>query len=210
MVILLTNLALPLKAQERVNLDASTGTATVSGTLKGDKHKRYVFNGNTGQTVAIEFHSSKPLLYYNVIKGDEAIFNGSAAVDEQHWSTTLSSGGDFLIDVHFMRAQARRGALATYTLSVSVINDKTPPQTTHDLTVEYRCTDGKRITVTYINDRDPAGARVVVGENVYDMEQAISGSGARYAKGNAIWWNKGRDGTFELDGMRSQCRQRLR
>ena len=47
--------------------------------------------------------------------------------------------------------------------------------------------------------------RLTIGERVLVLPQTISASGARYADGPTLFWNKGRDATFELDGVTRSC-----
>ena len=48
-------------------------------------------------------------------------------------------------------------------------------------------------------------ATVVVAGKTYELPQVVSASGARYSAGKITWWNKGREGTLELNAPATQC-----
>ena len=57
----------------------------------------------------------------------------------------------------------------------------------------YACDGGLTISVT-IREQS---ARVSLKDESYFMRQVRSGSGARYAEGNIVWWNKGYEGFLQ-------------
>jgi heat shock protein HslJ len=59
----------------------------------------------------------------------------------------------------------------------------------------YRCAGGLAAWAVYTQDR----ARVVAGPDTFDLPLAVSASGARYARGDVVWWVKG-DGAFMEQG----------
>lgn len=56
------------------------------------------------------------------------------------------------------------------------------------LTTRYICAGNVRIQATYSGPH----VRLVVGRQVLEMTQALSGSGARYVGGGYTWWINGR------------------
>ncbi|MDE1991482.1 MAG: MliC family protein [Rhizobiaceae bacterium] len=62
-------------------------------------------------------------------------------------------------------------------------------------TVTYDCASAGRIKVTYVNADPNFLAIVPVKGQKQDLifASVISGSGARYAAGKFIWWNKGKN-----------------
>jgi hypothetical protein len=110
-------------APSRITFAAGTSQATVSGTVKGDDSKSYVLGAKAGQTLKITFVPSKGVLYYNVIDKTtgEALRTGSME-SEPNWTGSLPSTGDYVLDVYFMRNEARRGTSATYRLTVDISN----------------------------------------------------------------------------------------
>lgn len=69
--------------------------------------------------------------------------------------------------------------------------------------VHYVCKDKKDITVSYVNATNgDAFAYLPVEGAQHVFVGVTSGSGARYASGRYIWWNKGDTGTLSVDGSR--------
>ncbi|MCO5063364.1 MAG: MliC family protein [Rhizobiaceae bacterium] len=62
-------------------------------------------------------------------------------------------------------------------------------------TVNYAC-GGEKITATYINAGDNALAVLKIGERVVVTVNVLSGSGARYAGQEIVWWTKGSEATL--------------
>jgi len=70
--------------------------------------------------------------------------------------------------------------------------------------VRYACKDDKNVTVSYVNATNgDAFAYLPVDGTPHVFVAVTSGSGARYASGRYIWWNKGETATLTLDGSRS-------
>ncbi len=65
-------------------------------------------------------------------------------------------------------------------------------------TVTYDCAAGGRLKVVYINSDPNFLAILPVKGEPQDLVFAsvLSGSGARYAAGKYIWWNKGNNGNL--------------
>jgi membrane-bound inhibitor of C-type lysozyme len=78
------------------------------------------------------------------------------------------------------------------------------------MSVRYTCTKGTKVQASYNGNR----ARVVVGNKVYLMTQALSASGVRYIGGGYTWWTKGNTADLywgtNTRGLRSVdfCRRR--
>ncbi|MBO3274450.1 MliC family protein [Pseudomonas schmalbachii] len=68
--------------------------------------------------------------------------------------------------------------------------------------VEYKCDDGRSIAVQYLNKGDNRLAVVPVSDSsTLVFANVISGSGARYAAGQYIWWSKGPEATLYKEWM---------
>lgn len=57
----------------------------------------------------------------------------------------------------------------------------------------YACDNGLTVNVTLREQN----ARVTLKDKAYSMRQVRSGSGARYAEGSIVWWNKGYQGFLQ-------------
>ena len=70
--------------------------------------------------------------------------------------------------------------------------------------VHYVCKGDRDITVAYVNATNgDAFAYLPVDGTEHVFVGVTSGSGARYASGRYIWWNKGDTGTLSIEGSRS-------
>jgi membrane-bound inhibitor of C-type lysozyme len=79
--------------------------------------------------------------------------------------------------------------------------------------VHYVCKDGKDLAVSYVNATNgDSFAYLPVDGTQHVFVSVTSGSGARYASGRYIWWNKGDSGTLSVDGSKApvlaDCRAR--
>jgi hypothetical protein len=98
---------------------AGRNTAIATGTIKGDRTVDHVVRLRAGQPLNVSLASKNSGLYFNILEPGEtvvAIHNGS--VSGTQFEGTSAKDGDYRIRVYFMRAQARRGATASYRLEV--------------------------------------------------------------------------------------------
>jgi membrane-bound inhibitor of C-type lysozyme len=71
----------------------------------------------------------------------------------------------------------------------------------NSLARDYRCKDGKQVSVLYINTtHGDSLAYLPVDGKRHIFVAVMSGSGVRYASGPYIWWNKGKQGNLTRDG----------
>jgi hypothetical protein len=94
-------------------------TATLTGSVTGYRSMRYLFTGRAGQALSVSFTPSKKTLYYNVVQGTRMLRDGSSA-DPEDWTAQLTADGEYVIDVYFKSADARRNATATFILTLSL------------------------------------------------------------------------------------------
>ncbi len=96
-------------------------SATVKGSLKGDKIVDYKLRAKAGQTMSVALKTSNASNYFNVLppgSKDVAIFIGSTSGNE--WTGPLPADGEYTIRVYLMRNAARRHETANYTLTVGI------------------------------------------------------------------------------------------
>lgn len=63
-------------------------------------------------------------------------------------------------------------------------------------TVSYSCGGDRKVTAEYINAGDNSLAVVDLGDRTVLMVNVLSGSGARYAGQQYVWWTKGNSADF--------------
>jgi hypothetical protein len=104
-----------------VHFAKGASSATLKGTLKGDKTIDYKLNAKTGQTMRVTLKTSNGANYFNVLppgSNDVAVFVGSSGGNE--WTRQLAADGEYTIRVYLMRSAARRNETASYTLTVGI------------------------------------------------------------------------------------------
>jgi hypothetical protein len=122
---ILATLALPVLAgddprEERVQFKAGAEGATVKGHLKGREYVDYLLGAQAGQRMTATLHTDNASAYFNVLPAgsEEALFVGSSSGNR--FDGTLPASGDYRIRVYLMRAAARRGEQAHYSLDLHI------------------------------------------------------------------------------------------
>ena len=98
-----------------------TSSATVKGSLKGDKIIDYKLRAKAGQNMSVTLKTSNGANYFNVLppgSTGEAIVIGSTSGNE--WTGPLPADGEYTVRVYLMRSAARRSETADYTLTVGL------------------------------------------------------------------------------------------
>jgi hypothetical protein len=98
-----------------------SSSATVKGSLKGDKTIDYKLRAKAGQAMSVALKTSNDANYFNVLppgSKDVAIFVGSTSGND--WTGALPADGEYTIRVYLMRSAARRKETANYTLTVGI------------------------------------------------------------------------------------------
>jgi hypothetical protein len=127
-------------------------SATLNGQLKGDATRDYVVNARAGQTLTVTLANPDGRAFFNVLppgSGGEATFIGSTSGNS--FSGPISASGNTVVRVYQMRATARRGEVANYTLTIGVTGpvaagrrpgDAMVPGTAYNATATIRCQAG--------------------------------------------------------------------
>jgi hypothetical protein len=114
--------AVPVIAQEVVPVTFAKGksAATLTGSIKGDQDRTYTVDARAGQTMTVTLKSTKGSAEMNIYAPgkEEAISLG--ALDPYKVTTLLPVSGRYRVQVFQMRAAARRGEVATYTLTIGI------------------------------------------------------------------------------------------
>jgi hypothetical protein len=110
-----------------VHFAKGASSATLKGSLKGDKTIDYRLSARAGQTMSVTLKTSNAANYFNVLtpgSGDVAVFVGSTSGNE--WTGQLAADGEYTIRVYLMRSAARRNEAANYTLTVGITGTAGP------------------------------------------------------------------------------------
>jgi len=105
---------------EQIRFAAGASSATVKGSITGDKTVDYKLGARAGQTMSVTLKTSNPSNYFNVLPpgSESAVFIGSTSGNE--WTGALEADGEYTVRVYLMRSAARRNAKANYTLTVGI------------------------------------------------------------------------------------------
>jgi hypothetical protein len=130
-------MALPASAQQTTNVAFAKGasSATLKGSIKGDQDHSYLIDARAGQTMKVKLTSTKGSAEMNVFApgNDTAISLG--AVDPYNVTAVLPTTGRYKVQVYQMRASARRGETANYTLTIGVEGGAGAATQSHDALV---------------------------------------------------------------------------
>jgi hypothetical protein len=130
-------MALPASAQQTTNVAFAKGasSATLKGSIKGDQDHSYLVDARAGQTMKVKLTSTKGSAEMNVFApgNDTAISLG--ADDPYNVTAVLPTTGRYKVQVYQMRAMARRGETASYTLNIAVHGGTTAATPSHDALV---------------------------------------------------------------------------
>lgn len=140
--------AVPAAAQQVVPVTFAKGksAATVTGSIKGDQDRTYTVDARAGQKMTVTLKSTKGSAEMNVFApgNDTAISLG--ATDPYNVTATLPATGRYRIQVYQMRASARRGETANYTLTIAITGgapkastDALVPGTKYNATATVSC-----------------------------------------------------------------------
>lgn len=114
--------ATPAMAQAKQTISFAKGTRSklVKGSITGDSYVDYLVNAGKGQLLNVDLKQQGGSAYFNVMSpgSDSAVHIGSSDGDSYTGPVTVT--GNQVIRVYQMRATARRGAKAGYSLTVGV------------------------------------------------------------------------------------------
>lgn len=107
--------------KEAIQFARGSSGASVSGRITGDETVDYTLRAKAGQTLHVNLKADSSMAYFNVLppgSTGEAIFIGSTLGDT--FEGKLEQDGEYTVRVYQMRAGARRGESAKYTLSTRI------------------------------------------------------------------------------------------
>jgi hypothetical protein len=124
---LLACAAAPATAQDKVtttpvHFTKGASSATLSGAVKGYDSAHYTLSARAGQMMRVSITGSSNANFNVFAPGDvpgAATAIGSGAVG-QDWNGTLPTTGTYTVQVYQMRASARRGQNARYSISLGI------------------------------------------------------------------------------------------
>lgn len=140
-----------------VHFAKGASSATLKGSLKGDKVIDYRLRARAGQTMTVSLRTGNTANYFNVLppgSKDVAIFIGSTRGND--WTGKLEADGEYTVRVYLMRSAARRNETAKFTLTIGITgseggaaalgaapaSDAKVPGTPYHATGQVRCSMG--------------------------------------------------------------------
>lgn len=203
-------LAVPAIAQQKTSVTFAKGasSATLKGSIKGDKDHSYVVNARAGQTMTVDFKPTNASAYFNILapgSAGEAMFVGSTSGNR--FSGPLTVTGPHTIQVYLMRNAARRNETANYTLTVGVKGGATAAPrpnrdalvagTNYNATAQIPCISSAGAAKARCN----AGVmRMAGGESTVEIKTADGGQ-------RHIYFNNGRPSSSDANAPMRVTRQ---
>lgn len=117
-------LALAADKTVRVRFAAGASSIQINDTIKGYDTINYLVGASAGQQLAIKFHASNGGNFFNVFAPGmqpgkaEALFRGD--LEGNQFGSTLSVGGDYLVQVYLFRNVARRNEHSNFKLNIAI------------------------------------------------------------------------------------------
>jgi hypothetical protein len=113
----------PALAQQKVPVQFAKGasSAKMKGAIKGDQFRDYTVNARAGQTMTVTLSNPDGRAFFNVLppgSTGEAVFVGSTSGNS--FRGPVPGNGVTTIRVYQMRATARRGEVANYSLAIGI------------------------------------------------------------------------------------------
>jgi hypothetical protein len=101
---------------KRMPFQPGNSLARESGTVQRYEARDYLVSVRAGQTITVKLSSPNTYLVFDVFRDEEPVIIEA----DREWSGQAAKSGDYKVRVFLMRAAARRGAAANYTLTVSM------------------------------------------------------------------------------------------
>ena len=100
---------------------AESGSTTVSGTIQGYKSVAYAVPAKAGQTLTVKMTTTSTSAYFNVrdVRDQSGAAVHRGEIDGSEAIISVPADTTYLIDPYLVRAVARRGSTATYTLTIT-------------------------------------------------------------------------------------------
>jgi hypothetical protein len=171
----MVGLAVPAAAQQVVPVAFAKGksSTTLTGSIKGDQDRTYTVDAKAGQRMTVTLKSTKGSAEMNIYAPGQETAISLGATDPYNVTTVLPATGRYRVQVFQMRAAARRGEVANYTLTIGITGvagaAKAAPVKLDDL-------QGARAAGA-LDEMERRGFR-----NVDGFQSGANGSGT-------VWWN---------------------
>lgn len=145
-----------------VQFARGTSAITMAGAIKGDQYRDYVINARAGQTLAVTLANPDGRAFFNVLppgSTGEALFIGSTS--GASFRGPVPATGATTVRVYQMRATARRGAVASYRLTIGVTGETAATTDAKVVGTDFNATATVRCgrTADQLTSRCPAGVK---------------------------------------------------
>lgn len=101
---------------------------TITGRISGRTHNDYQLRAAAGQRLSVSLDSANRSIYFNLLPpGSRDVAMARGEMNDNHYTGLLPDDGLYTIRVFLVRAAARRGSAADYTLKVGADGAPLPP-----------------------------------------------------------------------------------
>lgn len=169
----------PQSGVEEIKFKPGFSSGSVKDSVEGYDRKDFSIRAKKGQKMTVKLKSASTSVYFNIADSKDGFAADMGTdpipMDVKDWTGVLPKDGEYFIRVYLVRAAARRGAKADFTLDVSITGSAGSEKSAKPQF--YMCPDRMEIVVTF---RDKS-AEVEIGDTVLRLVQRPSGNGSRYA-----------------------------
>ena len=200
----------------QVQFKRGTTSAAYKGVVRGYNTTDYVLRANEGQKLSVKLTSANTALYFNVLDKDTmvALEADQPPREVTEWTGQLPKTGDYVIRVYLIRAEARRGRTANYSLDMSVMGasgstGEAEPAAISAATsqVIYQCEPNVELRADFMQT-EPPSVRIRFGTQDQTLNLAPSGSGSKYVGGRFTFWTKGDEAKLESSVLDANCKKK--
>lgn len=208
MVVFMTTAAF---SQTRVNvrLRAGAGTATLAGTIRGEKYVDYVVSAGELTSLHVKLtRRSGEFPYFNVITNDNAEAIAVDAREVTEWRGKLPSAGKYVIRVYLAKAARLAKRSASFRIKIETYQAVTESNDSPvGKTVYYVCEPNAELRADFTTPPQPE-VRIRFGTQDLTLPLVPSGSGSKYERSGTTFWIKGKEAILESNVLNSTCKEK--
>lgn len=196
-----------VSAQSTVNVRfrAGASSATLNGSVRGDRYVDYAVGASEGQTMSVKLTKRTGTdVYFNVLRKGSEVAIADDAREVMNWNGKLDSTGTYVIRVYMPKSARLANRASTFRLTVSVTGRGGASMGSR--TVYYNC-ESANLRADFM-DGNPKTVRLRYGTQDINLPLEPSASGSKYEFNNQMFWVKGRTATLESKVLNATCTQK--
>lgn len=198
----------PQKGVEEIKFKPGSTSGSVKGSVEGYDRKDFSIRARKGQKMTVKLKSASTSIYFNIADSKDGFAaemgTDPIPMDVKDWTGVLPKDGEYFIRVYLVRAAARRGAKADFTLDVSITGNGGGEQASRPKPNWFDCRGLVDVPVTFMEKGGKRIAEIEIGDTVLRLP-ATSTSGAEYGDGKDSFVLVGDEATLKYRGKSYDC-----